>query len=408
MIVKNESANLADALSGFSSFADEIIVVDTGSSDNTKEIASRFTTKIYDFEWVDDFAAARNFAMSKAGKSYQLWVDADDRITAKHGGHIEALKKLFDGKKAFYFVLENHRQDSPTTSCLQMRCTPIIPGLRFEGCVHEQIFPSAVMAGLDLVTTDIVIRHVGYANAEIRLAKANRNLAIMERERAEGRDDGALHFFMAVTYAPLGKRREAIRSMEKALERFEQEDYNHHLIPEGYLFLARVSFELEDREKSAHYLTRVGSLVDGSPHHNFLMGIMYQKMGKHREAIRVFQRVSGKSYAPILFPTEPLPSSSELLLHMAYSYYCVNDRQEALRLINASVPQGAGAGRSWEWVGTKAFTFKNMELAAIAFETALRFDTIEQASWERLATVYKLRGLPRKAEDCLMHATGRI
>ncbi|MGO9688627.1 MAG: glycosyltransferase family 2 protein, partial [Syntrophobacteraceae bacterium] len=81
MIVKNESANLAEALACFSPFADEIIVVDTGSSDNTKEIAARFNTRIYDFEWAEDFSAARNFAMSKAGKSYHLWVDADDRIT---------------------------------------------------------------------------------------------------------------------------------------------------------------------------------------------------------------------------------------------------------------------------------------------------------------------------------------
>jgi glycosyltransferase involved in cell wall biosynthesis len=95
MIVKNESANLADALAGFSSFADEIIIVDTGSSDNTKEIAAKFTSRIYDFEWVDDFAAARNFAMSKAGKSYQLWVDADDKITLENGSHIEAFPLLW-------------------------------------------------------------------------------------------------------------------------------------------------------------------------------------------------------------------------------------------------------------------------------------------------------------------------
>jgi len=408
MIVRNESANIADALAGFTSFADEIVVVDTGSSDNTKEIAARFTSSIYDFEWVDDFSAARNFAMSKAGKSYQLWVDADDRITPENGGNIESLKHLFDGKKAFYFVLENHRKGSTTGSCLQMRCTPLIPGLSFEGRVHEQIFPSAVRAGLELVTTDIVIRHVGYTTDEVRLAKAWRNLAIMEKERAEGRDDGAIHFFMAVTYAPLKKRREAIRSMEKALERFDKENYNHHLIPEGYLFLAKVSFEMEDYERSVRYLAKVGSLIEGSPHHNFLMGILYQRMGKHREALRVFRNVSGKSYVPILFPTEPLPNSNELLLHMAYSFYCMNERQKALQLINASPPQRSGIGKSWEWLGTKAFVFKNMDLAVVAFETAMRFGMLEPVSWGRLAAIYNQRGFSQKAEECLVRAAGQI
>ena len=312
MIVKNESANLAEALDGFSSFADEIIVVDTGSSDNTKEIAARFTSRVYDFEWIDDFSAARNFAMSKAGKSYQLWLDADDRITPENGRRIQALKQQFDGRKAFYFILENHRPDSPPSCCLQMRCTPLIPELRFEGRVHEQIFPSAARMGLELVTADIVVRHMGYMSDEARVAKARRNLAIMEAEKAEGRDDGALHFFMAVTYAPLGKRQEGIRSMESALEFFEKENYNHHLIPEGYLFLARLSFELKDFDRSIRYLARVESLVEGSPQHNFLMGILYQKMGKHREALRVFRKLSGRELRrPCFSPRNlcPLPAN---------------------------------------------------------------------------------------------------
>ena len=408
MIVKNESANIADALACFGPFADEIIVVDTGSRDNTKEIAARFTSKIYDFEWVDDFSAARNFALSKAVKSYQLWVDADDRISPENQGHIESLKSHFDGKKAFYFILENHQTDGPPSSCRQLRCTPITGEVLFEGRIHEQIFPSAVRAGIELAITDIVISHLGYMTEENRKAKARRNLAIMERERAEGRNGGGLHFFLAMTYAYLDRRQEAIRSMEEALESFEKENYNHHLIPEGYLFLARVSLEMEEHDKCVRYLAMAGSLVDGNPLYNFLMGIIYQRLGRHREALRVFREVFGKKYVPNLFPTQPLPSYSELLLHMAYSFCCMNDHQSALKLINASAPQGAELGRSWEWLGTKAFMLENSTFAQIAFETALRFGTLEPVSWGRLGAVYKLRGFSEKAQECLLHAEGRV
>ncbi len=381
MIVRNESANIEDALACFGPFADEIIVVDTGSRDNTKEIAARFTSKIYDFEWIDDFSAARNFALSKAVKSYQLWVDADDRISPENQGHVESLKSHFDGKKAFYFILENHQTDAPPSSCRQLRCTPITGEVVFEGRIHEQIFPSAVRAGIELAITDIVISHLGYMTEENRKAKARRNLAIMERERAEGRDGGGLHFFLAMTYAYLDRRQEAIRSMEEALERFEKENYNHHLIPEGYLFLARVSLEMEEHDKCVRYLAMAGSLVDGNPLYNFLMGIIYQRLGRHREALRVFREVFGKKYVPNLFPTQPLPNYSELLLHMAYSFCCMNDHQSALKLINASAPQGAELGRSWEWLGTKAFMLENSTFAQIAFETALRFGALEPVSW---------------------------
>ena len=406
MIVRNESENLAGALESFSPFADEIVIVDTGSSDGTKEIAASYTSRVYDFEWIEDFSAARNFAMSKASRSYQLWLDADDRITPENGRRIEELKLQFNGRQAFYFILEMHRPGSSPSCCLQLRCTPIIPELRFEGRVHEQIFPSVVRAGLEQVTTEIAVRHSGYVDEKTRMAKNRRNLAIMERERADGRDDGALHFFLAVTYAPLGMRQEAVVSMEKALERFEIEQSNPSLIPEGYLVLAKLAFEVEDYDRCTHYLSIVRSLVKGSPAHNFNMGIIYQRMGKHREALEVFREVSGQDYTPVIFATDPLPNPRELLLHMAYSWYCLDRHREALELINASAPQGIGACKSWEWMGTKAFIFGNVELAAVAFETAMRHGTLQPASWQHLAAVYKQKGFSRKAEECLLRAKG--
>ena len=78
MIVKNEQKVLKRCLSSVKDLVDEIIIVDTGSTDNTKEIAKEFTDLIYDFEWTDDFSEARNFSFSKATKEYQLWLDASD------------------------------------------------------------------------------------------------------------------------------------------------------------------------------------------------------------------------------------------------------------------------------------------------------------------------------------------
>ena len=77
MIVKNEEKILARCLDSIGDLADEIIIVDTGSRDRTKEIAARYTDKIYDFQWIRDFAAARNFAFSKAACDYIYSADAD-------------------------------------------------------------------------------------------------------------------------------------------------------------------------------------------------------------------------------------------------------------------------------------------------------------------------------------------
>ncbi len=80
MIVKNEEKNLAGCLDCLKRIADEIVIVDTGSTDRTKEIAKQYTNKIYDFEWINDFSAARNFAFSKATMDYIYSADADERM----------------------------------------------------------------------------------------------------------------------------------------------------------------------------------------------------------------------------------------------------------------------------------------------------------------------------------------
>ncbi len=93
MIVKNEEKVLARCLDSVADMMDEIIIVDTGSTDSTKEIAKKYTDQIYDFEWVDDFSAARNFAFSKATKEYIYSADADEVLDEKNRRRFRDLKE---------------------------------------------------------------------------------------------------------------------------------------------------------------------------------------------------------------------------------------------------------------------------------------------------------------------------
>lgn len=93
MIVKNEEDVLARCLDSLEGLMDEIIIVDTGSTDRTKEIAARYTDKIYDFEWIDDFSAARNFAFSKATKEYIYSADADEVLSEENRERFRVMKQ---------------------------------------------------------------------------------------------------------------------------------------------------------------------------------------------------------------------------------------------------------------------------------------------------------------------------
>jgi glycosyltransferase involved in cell wall biosynthesis len=98
MIVKNEEDTLRRCLESVKELVDEIIIVDTGSTDRTKQIAAEFTDKVYDFEWINDFSAARNYAFSKASKDFAMWLDADDVIPDYSRQLFLNLKKSFNNQ----------------------------------------------------------------------------------------------------------------------------------------------------------------------------------------------------------------------------------------------------------------------------------------------------------------------
>ena len=142
MIVRNEEKVLGRCLACVQGFADEIIIVDTGSTDRTKEIAFSFTDKVYDFKWKDDFAAARNFAFSKGTGDYLFWLDADDVLLSSDRQKLLALKAELDGT-ADVVMLPYHtgfdEQGRPTFFCYRERLLKTSAHFRWQGAVHECI-----------------------------------------------------------------------------------------------------------------------------------------------------------------------------------------------------------------------------------------------------------------------------
>lgn len=142
MIVKNEAEVLARALGNASAYADEIIVVDTGSTDGTKGIAKKLTDRVYDYEWNDDFAAARNFALSKATCDYWMWLDADDIVPAETARGIGELMRAFPPNVDVVmlpYVLDTDAAGEPTFSYYRERIIRRSPEYRWSGRVHEAV-----------------------------------------------------------------------------------------------------------------------------------------------------------------------------------------------------------------------------------------------------------------------------
>ena len=179
MIVKNEELSLDNALSSIAHIVDEIIIVDTGSTDATKKVAASYTDKIYDFPWCDDFSKARNYAFSKASCEYCMWLDADDILKKEDQEKLLNLKKTLDSNTSVVMLRYHTAFDdegNPTFTYYRERIMRRSDNFKWQGFIHEVITPRG-----KIVYSDIAITH-----NKMKPADPKRNLRIFEKKKAEG------------------------------------------------------------------------------------------------------------------------------------------------------------------------------------------------------------------------------
>ena len=203
MIVKNEEANLRPCIESVGDLVSEIIVVDTGSTDETVRIARELGARVFHFDWVGDFAAARNESIRHATGQWIFWMDADDRLDPRA---IAQLKwaAASGAADAFLCMVSSRTPTGERDITEHVRLFRNGLGIRFSSAVHETVFPDLVRLGLRLVITDIEIQHTGYESQEVRRIKAARNLAILESQIEKNPEDHALYFYRGQARGMIG------------------------------------------------------------------------------------------------------------------------------------------------------------------------------------------------------------
>ena len=203
MIVKNEARFLPDCLASVRGLVREIIIMDTGSTDNTIDIARQFGARVYSIPWENDFAKARNAALRKATQPWILYLDADERLYPEyHSAVKQALAS--DDADAYYVKILSHLNGKlgnvPHTQNYP-RIFKNLPGVQFEGKIHEQITPSLSRLGARFKNLDITIEHLGYnLPPEDIEAKIKRNLKFLEEQVAAEPDNWYALFQLGQTY----------------------------------------------------------------------------------------------------------------------------------------------------------------------------------------------------------------
>jgi GT2 family glycosyltransferase/predicted Zn-dependent protease len=227
MIVKDEEHNLPACLQSVADLVDEIVVVDTGSTDRTKEVAARFNAKVVDFAWVDSFSAARNESLRHATGQWIFWMDADDRLDAENREKLRSLFAPLKPENAAYSMKCLCLPDAETGTATvvdHVRLFRNDPALRWEHRIHEQILPAIRRLGADVRFSDVVVHHAGYQDRALRQRKLQRDLRLLELERAELGDHPFTLFNLGSVSQEQGRHAEALALLRRSLERSHPSD----------------------------------------------------------------------------------------------------------------------------------------------------------------------------------------
>ncbi len=322
MIVKNEEDCLATCLESVKGVVDEVVVVDTGSTDTTCDIASDYGAKIIKYEWMDDFSAARNVSLQNATGDYILWLDADEYLSSESRATLIEMKQKLPVSKdqAFSFIIRSKREDNNDESFRRMRLFPNKPGIKFRGKVHEDVADSLNSQGVKLCNTDMVILHDGYMTGSNMQAKVTRNLPLLLAQAAEFPEDIMTSFYIANSYYCIGRINDAIQYMEKVTQCRMPSSVNSSWFPFAFIKLAQFYRESGRYDGVYGVYDDLFRLYPDFTIGHFFMGefLYYQK--KYELALNEFERVKMDCVDIYEYP---MPSDKIRYLICYYSGSCL-------------------------------------------------------------------------------------
>jgi glycosyltransferase involved in cell wall biosynthesis len=265
VIARDEAARIGRLLGSVRPWVDRMLVMDTGSTDDTVRCATDAGADVHHFAWCNDFAAARNAALDAAGADWHVVLDADEWLV--DGG--AALAALRDAPPDFVASLElrNHYHDGGAARTSTSRLTRVLPGpVRYTGRVHEQ-----AQHRLPLRALPVAIGHDGYLPDRLD-AKRGRNRALLEAELAAQPDDTYLWYQLGKDAAVYEDHARADQCFARALEGSRKDEpWRHDLVTRRLYTLKRLKrheeglqfaeLQLPHNERSPDYFFALGDLL---------------------------------------------------------------------------------------------------------------------------------------------------
>ncbi len=338
IIAKNEEEVIAGCLESLRGLAEEIILVDTGSTDDTKKIAERYGAIIHGFEWTDDFSAARNYSLSKATKEWILVIDADETISEQDHQKIrDAIKGAEHerGISGYMLVQRTYLNDSSSPAWQSasgdtyteskkysgwvptklVRLFRNNPEIRYEMPVHESVMDSIIRSEGKIKALEIPIHHYGKVRGEGYTKKKGElyyKLGEAKAAESEGIEAVKAQF-------ELGVQANRLEKYEKAIECFEKVIRLKPRFSRAYVNLGVAYLKTGQTKKAIETL---GKGIEKCPTSDIFnnLGIAYEEKGD-----------IAKAYANYMRASQLNPNNIETHENLARIYYKVKNFEELIR-----------------------------------------------------------------------------
>ncbi|RCK71999.1 MAG: Glycosyl transferase, group 2 family protein [Anaerolineae bacterium] len=245
MIVKNEEVYLPQCLESARGVVDEIVIVDTGSTDNTRSIAKQYGASVYEYEWQDDFAAARNYSLEKANGVFILFLDADEELSPNAKEQLRPLL-LQNDAEGFYLIVRcfgSVNSLAPFYDSEQVRLFRNRPQYRFENAIHEMIYPSIVAHGGKLIKGDLIIHHYGYLKQVVQASESRieRDRRLLEKMYQEDPTSQYVKAKLGFIYLLQSRYPEALQLLQEVVQEIDSRNVEADFLHTIFIALAQTA-----------------------------------------------------------------------------------------------------------------------------------------------------------------------
>ncbi len=292
MIVKNEERVLADCLKSAQGVFRQIVIVDTGSTDRTKEIATEFGAEVYDFPWTDSFSEARNESLRHATGRWIFWMDADDTLPKTTAEAV--LRSVVNAHPDVNaFIVPVRFTDSGPSGGTQVDHVKLfrnLKGLHFRGHIHEQILPSLRKAGGAILRIDSFVLHSGYDTSdEGQARKRDRDWKLLKLDLEDDPLNPFYNFNMGMTCHHCGMHEEAILWLQKSIDYAAGEESH---IRKAYAMMGISLRELGRLDEALEKFTEGLEAVNEDPELRFQSALVLSGLERLEEAIQQYLAIN--------------------------------------------------------------------------------------------------------------------